>query len=91
MPGHPALQQNTDLVKNTFGGIQAYTTTEVPALRRGLGTDPNVTLLEGLNGTKLGYSQVMFTADECLEKAGLFHILHNLVDLLHPPFCIFYL
>ncbi len=64
----PRSTKNTDLLKNTFDGIQAYTTTEVPALSRALGegVNPNVTLLEGLNGAKLGYSQVLFAADECL-------------------------
>jgi hypothetical protein len=62
----PRSTKNQDLLSNQFGAIQAYTTTEVPALRRGLGVEPKVTKLEGLNGTKLGYSQVVFTADECL-------------------------
>ena len=63
----PRATKNTDLVSGTVGGIQAYTTTEVPALRRALGQDPVVTPLEGLNGTKLGYGQVIFAADECLQ------------------------
>jgi methylenetetrahydrofolate dehydrogenase (NADP+)/methenyltetrahydrofolate cyclohydrolase len=62
----PRATKNTDLLSGGLGAIQAYTTTEVPALRRALGHDPVVTPLEGLNGTKLGYSQVVFTADECL-------------------------
>ncbi len=63
----PRATKNTDLMSGTAGAIQAYTTTEVPALRRALGNDPVVTPLEGLNGTKLGYSQLMFAADECLK------------------------
>ena len=59
--------KNTDLMSGDLGAIQAYTTTEVPALRRALGYDPIVTPLEGLNGTKLGYGQVVFAADECLQ------------------------
>lgn len=59
--------KNTDLVSGAFDAIQAYTTTEVPALRLGLDTDPKVTPLEGLNGTRLGYGQVLFTGDECLD------------------------
>ena len=65
----PRATKNTDLLSNNDGisAIQAYTTTEVPALRRALKEDPVVTTLEGLNGTKLGYSQLIFTADECLK------------------------
>jgi hypothetical protein len=47
--------------------IQAYLTTEVPTLRRHLGYDPNVIMLEGLNGTKLGYGQVLFASEQSLE------------------------
>ena len=54
----PRATKNTDLLNGEFGAIQAYTTTEVPALRRQLGKEPFVTPLEGLNGTKLRYSQV---------------------------------
>lgn len=63
----PRSTKNTDLMSGKVDAIQAYTTTEVPALRLGLGVEPKVTVLEGLNGTKLGYGQVLFTADECLE------------------------
>jgi methylenetetrahydrofolate dehydrogenase (NADP+)/methenyltetrahydrofolate cyclohydrolase len=63
----PRATKNSDLMSDKLGGIQAYTTTEVPALRRHMGKEPHVTYLEGLNGTKLGYSQVLFAADECLE------------------------
>lgn len=63
----PRATKNTDLISGQVEAIQAYTTTEVPALRRSLGEEPVVTELEGLNGTKLGYSQVIFTADECLQ------------------------
>jgi len=66
----PRATKNTDLLNGEFGAIQAYTTTEVPALRRQLGKEPYVTPLEGLNGTKLGYSQVIFAADECLQDGG---------------------
>ncbi len=54
----PRATKNTDLINGDYGAIQAYTTTEVPALRHQLGHEPFVTPLEGLNGTKLGYSQV---------------------------------
>ncbi|KAL3933359.1 MAG: hypothetical protein SGBAC_010438 [Bacillariaceae sp.] len=64
----PRATKVNDLLSNKFDGIQAYTTTEVPTLRRALdGKDPIVTRLEGFNGAKLGYSQLLFVADECLE------------------------
>ena len=63
----PRSTKNTDLTSGKVDAIQAYTTTEVPALRLGLGVEPQVTALEGLNGAKLGYGQVLFTADECLD------------------------
>lgn len=66
----PRATKNTDLLAGKVGAIQAYTTTEVPCLRRELGHDPVVTPLEGLNGAKLGYSQVMFAADECLKESS---------------------
>mmetsp|Transcript_11552 Transcript_11552/g.17437 ORF Transcript_11552/g.17437 Transcript_11552/m.17437 type:complete len:226 (+) Transcript_11552:52-729(+) len=56
----PRATKNTDLLGRKYEAIQAYTTTEVPALRRHLTDNEElfVTPLEGLNGTKLGYSQV---------------------------------
>mmetsp|Transcript_54299 Transcript_54299/g.65493 ORF Transcript_54299/g.65493 Transcript_54299/m.65493 type:complete len:653 (-) Transcript_54299:67-2025(-) len=62
----PRASKTSDLRSGKVDGIQAYTTTEVPALRRYLGYDPVVTKLEGLRGAKLGYGQVLFTTDECL-------------------------
>jgi len=64
----PRATKITDLTDGTLDGIQAYSTTEVPTLRRQLGgREPNVTPLEGLNDTKLGYGQVLFASEECLE------------------------
>ena len=63
----PRSTKTTDLVSGEFDAIQAYITTEVPALRLGLGMDPRVVTLEGLNETKLGYGQVLFTGNECLK------------------------
>jgi methylenetetrahydrofolate dehydrogenase (NADP+) / methenyltetrahydrofolate cyclohydrolase len=62
----PRATKNSDLLTGKYDGIQAYTTTEVPTLRRQLGKDPAALALEGYKGTKLGYSQVLFAADECL-------------------------
>jgi hypothetical protein len=62
-----------DLMSGAYDGIQAYTTTEVPTLERMLlessakdSRTLQVQPLEGFNGAKLGYSQVLFAADECL-------------------------
>eukprot|EP00545_Synedropsis_sp_CCMP1620_P014035 CAMPEP_0119011064 /NCGR_PEP_ID=MMETSP1176-20130426/5427_1 /TAXON_ID=265551 /ORGANISM="Synedropsis recta cf, Strain CCMP1620" /LENGTH=320 /DNA_ID=CAMNT_0006963827 /DNA_START=50 /DNA_END=1012 /DNA_ORIENTATION=- len=63
----PRATKITDLTEGKLDGIQAYTTTEVPTLRRQLGSDPMVVPLEGLNGTKLGYSQTIFASEESLQ------------------------
>lgn len=63
----PRSTKISDLISGKVGAIQAYTTTEVPTLRRIIGSKPNQTIIEGYNGAKLGYSQVVFVADECLE------------------------
>ena len=65
--GSPRPTKVTDLMEGKLGAIQAYTTTETPTLRMKLGEEAKVVELEGYRGTKLGYSQVVFTADECLE------------------------
>ena len=71
----PRGTKNSDLLNGTYDGIQAYTTTEVPALQRMLnerGMDPgglHVSVLEdGVSGVKLGYSQLLFAADEGLSS-----------------------
>ena len=71
----PRATKNSDLLSGKLGGIQAYTTTEVPALNRLLvekkkssSAQVVATPLEGLNGTRLGYSQVLFAANECLDS-----------------------
>ena len=66
----PRATKNTDLMDGNIGATQAYTTTEVPALQRALKENDKSlfsTPLEGFGGAKLGYSQVIFTADECLK------------------------
>jgi hypothetical protein len=63
----PRSTKTRDLINGEVGAIQAYTTTEVPALRMTLGSEPVVVEIEGYNGAKLGYSQVIFAADECLQ------------------------
>ena len=64
----PRCTKTRDLIERKVGAIQAYTTTEVPALRMKLGSEPDVVEMEGYNGAKLGYSQVIFAADECLQE-----------------------
>jgi len=63
----PRSTKTRDLLSGKVGAIQAYTTTEVPTLRRVLHADPDVIEMERYNGAKLGYSQVIFAADECLD------------------------
>jgi methylenetetrahydrofolate dehydrogenase (NADP+)/methenyltetrahydrofolate cyclohydrolase len=62
----PRSSKITDLIAGKVGGIQAYLTTEVPAIRYSLGKEPVVVPLEGLNGAKIGYGQVLFAAEEAL-------------------------
>jgi len=66
----PRASKITDLLEGHLDSIQAYATTEVPTLERhldgsGTGTVTS-TPLEGWNGTKLGYSQVLFAPNEDL-------------------------
>ena len=74
----PRGTKNTDLLDGKYAAVQAYSTTEVPALRRhleGRGMDPSdlrVLPLEDVDAgrggpnPRLGYSQVIFVADEAL-------------------------
>lgn len=64
----PRSSKISDLKSGALDGIQAYLTTEVPTLRRELdGKEPVVAAMEGLNGSKLGYGQTLFVANEALE------------------------
>ena len=63
----PRSTKTSDLLTGKVDAIQAYTTTEVLTLRHILGHEPEVVKMEGYNGTKLGYSQLMFVADESLQ------------------------
>jgi len=64
----PRASKITDLLEGRLDSIQAYATTEVPTLERHLSGTGTVssTSLEGWNGTRLGYSQVLFTPNEDL-------------------------
>jgi methylenetetrahydrofolate dehydrogenase (NADP+)/methenyltetrahydrofolate cyclohydrolase len=85
----PRASKNTDLVDGKYDAIQAYSTTEVPTLERyGRGDGPggfsvNSLPLEGLNGCKLGYSQMLFTPEEdlivgeCADKRDILHAFLN--------------
>ncbi len=75
----PRGTKNTDLLDGTYAGIQAYTTTEVPALHhlmesRGINVKTlTFQVLEDVicsNGVspQLGYSQMLFVANEALES-----------------------
>ncbi len=61
----PRATKITDLLENRLDSIQAYATTEVPTLERQIGSVSSIPL-EGLNGAKLGYSQVLFAPEEDL-------------------------
>jgi len=63
----PRATKNTDLMSGEVDAIQAYTTTEVPTLGLMTGKDIYTQYLEGLNGAKLGYSQMLFAPREDLE------------------------
>ena len=66
----PRASKITDLLEGRLDSIQAYATTEVPTLERRIGDDGNSTVistpLEGWNGAKLGYSQMLFAPEEDL-------------------------
>jgi S-adenosylmethionine:tRNA ribosyltransferase-isomerase len=75
----PRATKNTDLLDGKLGLIQAYTTTEVPTLERH-GATVNFIPLEGLNGAKLGYSQMLFTPEEDLIGEDKREILQAFLD-----------
>lgn len=72
----PRATKITNLLEGKLDAIQAYTTTEVLTLKRIIEgvtggrhkpEDLSSIILEGHNGAKLGYSQVMFAPEEDLE------------------------
>mmetsp|Transcript_24267 Transcript_24267/g.26055 ORF Transcript_24267/g.26055 Transcript_24267/m.26055 type:complete len:1191 (+) Transcript_24267:258-3830(+) len=63
----PQTTKINDLLDSKLDMIQAYTMTEIPTLEcRGHGVNVDSMPLEGLNGAKLGYSQLLFTPEEDL-------------------------
>jgi len=80
----PRQTKITDLLEGRLDSIQAYTTTEALTLERivenatsGKHTpeDISITSLEGHNGAKLGYSQVLFAPEEDTEGGDQREIL----------------
>lgn len=66
----PRATKNTDLLSGKLDAIQAYTTTEIPTLKRMLADkddDVVVTMLDGNGQNHLGYSQVLFASNESLQ------------------------
>jgi S-adenosylmethionine:tRNA ribosyltransferase-isomerase len=88
----PRATKISDLLEGRVDRIQAYATTEVPTLERRIGGGTNgssaistvsSTPLEGLNGAKLGYSQVLFAPEEdlsCQESGDKREILQQFLD-----------
>jgi len=84
----PRATKISDLLEGRLDSIQAYATTEVPTLERLIsGTDAVTTVssipLEGLNGAKIGYSQVLFAPEEDLsieESSDKREILQQFLD-----------
>jgi hypothetical protein len=75
----PRASKITDLLEGRLDAIQAYTTTEVLTLERIIASatngehqpeDLSTIPLEGHNGAKLGYSQVLFAPEEDLVVGG---------------------
>jgi len=76
----PRGTKNTDLLDGKYQGVQAYTTTEVPALHHLMesrGMDPNDVTFQVLkdvidessgSSPQLGYSQMLFVANEALDS-----------------------
>jgi S-adenosylmethionine:tRNA ribosyltransferase-isomerase len=71
--------KNTDLLTGKLDAIQAYLTTEVPTLEQ---IDTNVLAmpLEGMNGAKLGYSQILFCPEEDVESLDRREVVQAFLD-----------
>jgi len=76
----PRATKNSDLTAGKLDSIQAYTTTEVPTLERQAGLNVNTQQLEGMNGAKLGYSQVLFSPEEDLEIGDKREVVQAFLD-----------
>jgi len=87
----PRATKITDLLEGRLDAIQAYTTTEVLTLERIIAAastnkhkyqpeDLSTILLEGHNGAKLGYSQVLFAPEEDLGDESSREILTTFLE-----------
>ena len=89
----PRGTKNTDLLDGTYHGIQAYTTTEVPALyhlMKSRGLDPNaitfqvledvIDASDGTTAPQLGYSQMLFASNETLETSDRRYAAKAFID-----------
>jgi methylenetetrahydrofolate dehydrogenase (NADP+)/methenyltetrahydrofolate cyclohydrolase len=70
--------KNTDLLTGKLDSIQAYLTTEVPTLE--IDTQVLAVPLEGMNGAKLGYSQVLFCPEEDAESSDRREVVQAFLD-----------
>jgi ABC-type nitrate/sulfonate/bicarbonate transport system substrate-binding protein len=70
--------KNTDLLTGKLDAIQAYLTTEVPTLE--LDTKVLALPLEGMNGAKLGYSQILFCPEEDVESSDRREVVQAFLD-----------
>jgi len=76
----PRPTKNTDLITGKLDGIQVYSTTEVPTLARQLGKEIIAPALEGMNGAKLGYAQVLFAPEEDLACPDKRAVVQSFLD-----------
>jgi len=76
----PRATKNSDLTARRLDSIQAYTTTEVPTLERKTGLDVFTQQLEGMNGARLGYSQVLFSPEEDLQVGDKRKVVQAFLD-----------
>ena len=83
----PRASKNTDLMSGKLGAIQAYLTTEVPTLEQKLRDSGDATSrivappLEGMNGAKLGYSQLLFAPEEDLVSDEKREVVQAFLDV----------
>jgi hypothetical protein len=78
----PRSTKNSDLIEGRLDLIQAYTTTEVPTLERQVGLNAVLSQqLEGMNGAKLGYSQLLFSPEEDLKENDKREVIQAFLDV----------
>lgn len=83
----PRASKNTDLMTGKLDAIQAYLTTEVPTLEQKLRDSGNsnssiaALALEGMHGSKLGYSQLLFAPEEDLAASDKREVVKTFLDV----------